>query len=196
MTRDDLEFLISQHLDGTLSEADRVALDERLANDADARDLLAEYRRLNDFLVTPPPAVNWDRLAEHLSSAVTEAAEADQPAVIGRIGQSTWTWRSRLAIAASIVIVASSGLLFYDAHRPALPGKVPGPTVGNSSMLVVGPQAETSAGPVVQQITIGPSPALAAQGDSWRYAEGVITRPSTATIAGAIGPERGGPHIR
>ena len=41
MTRDELEFSISQYLDGTLGARERDALDERLATDAEARALLA-----------------------------------------------------------------------------------------------------------------------------------------------------------
>jgi anti-sigma factor RsiW len=221
MTRDELEFQISQSLDGTLSAEENAALQERLANDAEARELLAEYRRLNKHLARalPLPAVNWDRLAEHLSGVIADAdaanadaanadaanadaanadaanadaANADAPAVAGRIGSATW--RSRLAIAAGIIIAVSAGLLVYDAQRPRVAPTPPGINAVNSSAVVIGPRAEPATGPVVQQITVGPSPALAAKGDSWRYAEGVVTRPSSATIAGAMKPHSA--HVR
>ena len=44
----------------------------------------------------------------------------------------------------------------------------------------------------MQEIKIGPSPALAATADSWRYAEGVVTRPSSAVIAGEMKPPHEG----
>lgn len=193
MTRDELEFQISQYLDGTLSSDEMAALQERLASDADARRLLAEYRRLNEHLARalPLPAVNWGRLAEHLSSVV---ADADAPVVAGRIGPAGWSWRSRLAIAASILIAASAGLLVYNAHRLRVMPASSAIHPANSSVVVIGPQVEPATGPVVQQITVGPSPELAAKGNSWRYAEGVVTRPSSATISEAVKPPSA--HVR
>jgi anti-sigma factor RsiW len=216
MNREELEFRISQYVDGTLSREERASVETILAGDVEARQMLAEFRRIDQHLARemPLPNVKWEQLASHISAAVDEVTEA--PAVIGRItpetatATSAWTWRSRLAIAASIVIVLGSALMFYDhglnqrgSHGsgavvlPNNPGQ-PGETVASASSLVVGPQVEPATGPAVQQITVGPSPALAAQGDSWRYAEGVVvTRPSTAVIAGEMKPESDGDsHIR
>jgi hypothetical protein len=215
MNREEIEFRISQYVDGTLSREERASVETVLASDAEARQVLAEFRRIDQHLSREIalPNVKWEQLASHISAAVDEATE--EPAVIGRIAPSTegsaWTWRSRLAIAASIVIVLGSVLMFYDhglnqrSHHgtdavvlPNNSGR-PGETIASaSSSLVVGPQAEPATGPAMQQITVGPSPALAAQGDSWRYAEGVVvTRPSTAVIAGEMKPESDGDsHIR
>jgi anti-sigma factor RsiW len=197
MTRDELEFQISQYLDDMLSPGERAALELILASDGEARAMLAEYRRLDEHLSRdlPLPNVKWEQLAEHLSAAVAEVDE--EPVVVGRIGaaSSAWTWRSRLAIAASIVLVLGSGLLLFDANRrggghgsPMTPDVPAAPLAS----MVLGPQAEPATGPVMQQITVGPSPALAAGGDSWRYAEGVVTRPSTAVIAGEMKPPSDG----
>src|SRR5947208_8726835 len=129
MDREALEFQISQYADGTLPAGDVAALEARLADDAEAREMLAEYRRLDAHLarhLPPMPNVNWDRLAAHLSTAV--AAEADAvPVVAGRIGPasaSTWTWRSRFAIAASVAIVLGTGALLFKA-RQSSPGLMP-----------------------------------------------------------------------
>src|SRR5580698_6345999 len=96
---EDLEFQISQYVDGTLSAEERVAVEVRLAEDADARRLLGEYRRLDQQLSQnlSLPNVKWDRLAERLSAAMDET-----PAVAGRIGFATWG--RRLAIAACLAI--------------------------------------------------------------------------------------------
>ena len=70
----DLEFFISQYLDGTLNDADRRSLEARLDADPEAQALLAEYRKLNASLVSlpQPPAVRWDGLADQISRAVAE----------------------------------------------------------------------------------------------------------------------------
>jgi len=73
MITEDLEFQISQYTDGTLPAAERAALEARLVDDAEAREMLAEYRRLGERLshdLPPLPEVKWDRLADQLSRAI------------------------------------------------------------------------------------------------------------------------------
>ncbi len=189
MKLDETEFQISQYTDGTLPPAERAALEVRLGEDPEARQLLAEYRRLNNHLAASfaLPPMNWDRLAEHLSGVV--AAAVDEPLIAGRIGAATvtntWSWRARLAVAASVVVAVGAGVLSFETRRTATQ---PNPQTATASAIVTGPQVETSTGKVVEEITIGPSPALAARGESWHYAEGVVTRPSAATIAGDMKP--------
>jgi anti-sigma factor RsiW len=78
MTSEELEFSISEYLDGNLSADASTALEARLEEDADARALLDEYRRLNAVMRAPVglPEIGWDQLAGHLSNAV--ATDADQ----------------------------------------------------------------------------------------------------------------------
>src|SRR5207248_856416 len=132
MTRDDLEFSISQYLDGTLADGERSALEERLARDAEARALLAEEEALNAVLkrakYAAMPAVRWDHLPEAISAAIDEqrATGADeQPAEpmpmrlstggrqSARPSRSSWTIRlwmpAGLAAAASVLIAAGFG---------------------------------------------------------------------------------------
>src|SRR5688572_14155868 len=82
MDLEQLEFQISQHLDGTLPAAERAALLQRIESDPVARELFETHRRIDAELRTGlrTPAVNWDRLAEHLSARVAEADEAQAPA--------------------------------------------------------------------------------------------------------------------
>ena len=54
MLESDLEFLISQYLDGTLPADEKGALLRRVETDADARKLLEEYQRLEDVLKAQP----------------------------------------------------------------------------------------------------------------------------------------------
>ncbi len=77
MIDETLEFQITQYLDGDLSPDAVAALDQRLADDPEARQLLDEYRKLNNVLAAAPPvpAVNWDRLAAGISASVDEDFE-------------------------------------------------------------------------------------------------------------------------
>src|SRR4051812_19786782 len=78
MTRDEMEFLISQHLDGTLSPGDEAKVRELLETSAEARKIAAEYQKLNAVLMGGKdlPAVKWDVLAERISKAVDAVGEA------------------------------------------------------------------------------------------------------------------------
>jgi anti-sigma factor RsiW len=77
MTRDELEFAISQYLDGTLPAGDVRALEARLASDEEAKAILAEMKALDGVLKSPMalPAVNWEKLATTISAAVREQNE-------------------------------------------------------------------------------------------------------------------------
>jgi hypothetical protein len=50
---------------------------------------------------------------------------------------------------------------------------------------VFGPQIEPATAPVVLEVAIGPAPAAE---ETWRYAEGVVARPSLVLIDRAYGP--------
>lgn len=82
MTNDQLEFAISQYLDGTLPPEERSALERLLESDADAQRLLEEYRSL-DLLAKgalPLPNLNWNKISASISDAVAaEAGSAPQP---------------------------------------------------------------------------------------------------------------------
>src|SRR5687768_923655 len=98
MTRDELEFSISQYLDGTLPAAERDALETRLGSDAEARALYAEYESLQGvFKAAPLPAVRWDAFAQQISAAV---AREEMPAQSYKL--TSWFRPARLAIAASV----------------------------------------------------------------------------------------------
>ena len=78
MIDEQLEFLIAQHADGNLPESARALVELRLKTDAEARAMLEEYRKLDATLKAsmPLPAVNWERLADHLSEAVAHIFKA------------------------------------------------------------------------------------------------------------------------
>jgi anti-sigma factor RsiW len=78
MTREEMEFLLSQHLDGTLSREDEAKVRELLETSAEAQAVLGEYQKLDSLLkgAKDLPTVKWDVLAERISSAVDAAGKA------------------------------------------------------------------------------------------------------------------------
>jgi len=201
MIDEQLEFLISQYADGSLPESERALVELRLQGDADARTMLEEYRALDASLKSsmPLPAVNWDRLAEHLSDAVAaEQEEASAPAILGRIGN----W-GRLAIAACVVL-AVGGVALWTAMKPG-GGDGGNPTIvhsggGNNTIessngkpiitqvapapprpapvvVVRGPAPQAAPAAPVVVVSVGPSSGVT---PDWRAAEGVVMSPSRA----------------
>lgn len=165
MTRDELEYAISQYLDGNLPALEVAALEERLAGDAEARAMLEEYRRLNTVLKAslPVPAVEWDHFA-----ARVQASLADEETPVRHYSIRSIGWIGRAAIAASLLFAVS--LTLFLINTPAAP---------QGSVVVSGPSAEQSAGPVVAEISIGPSPAVARD---WRAGQEVVSRPAIVLI--------------
>ncbi len=80
MSNEQLEFLISQYLDGMLPDAERSALERRLGDDPEARALLDEYRSIDQTVgtcATPLPQLRWDVVAEKISQALVRT-DADE----------------------------------------------------------------------------------------------------------------------
>jgi len=73
-----MEFLISQHLDGTLSREDEAKVRELLNTSQEAQGILGDYQKLDAVLkgAKDLPAVKWDVLASTISSAVDAVGEA------------------------------------------------------------------------------------------------------------------------
>ena len=183
MTRDELEFSISQYLDGTLAEAEEAALELRLASDADARDLLGEYRRLDRTLKAAPlPSFDYGALSDRISAAV---AREDEPAQSYRLH---WVrTAAALAIAACVVIAVGVGIRRLgpagqtESRQQAVN---PPPAVERKQIVVVdaGPRLQPSTAPV-EIIAVGPSPAAGDGPALARYQEDFISRPSQVIIA-------------
>src|SRR5437867_420636 len=109
MDREQLEFRISQYVDGTLSAADVAALEATLASDAEARALLEDFRKIDGTFKSTPlplPAVNWERLAESISAAIAEEDRATTSIPI-----RAWRVR-RVAIAAAVLIAVGTVVLW------------------------------------------------------------------------------------
>jgi anti-sigma factor RsiW len=192
MTRDELEFRISQYLDGTLAAGERAALEDRLATDADARAVLDEYRRLETVLkAAPAPAIHWDRFAEQVCAAVADAEE--EPAQTYRIG---WVrTMASLALAAAVLIGIGFAIRLLRPDTTPRPGG--GGTVarGTVDITVVdavasasgtAPAAATTSPATSPDIEVAVGPAAATGGDQPAFAgfrDDVVSRPSQVIIA-------------
>jgi len=141
----DFEFQLSCYLDGSLDNAQRMEVEDRLRRDPQARALYQEYRQLDSVVKTfasaATPAVNWDRFAEHLSQAVAnqanQAASYPMPWLRG-VG--------RLAIAASLLV--GVGLVgFHVLHAT---------NTTNSAPLATVPATQPASTVIVQGPTLPP----------------------------------------
>ena len=191
MIDEQIEFQIAQYADGTLPPADVVALERELAANADAAALLEEYRRLDASLKRelPVPAMNWDRLAAHLSDGV--AAEDRATTTIA------WPLRNwgKVAAAAAIFIVLGTTALMLLRPSPTRPGgtvvvnvntpppsPAPGPATTVVAVVVVtGPAAQTTDAAPVVEINVGPS--QWAKQTGFGVADEVVYRAPRVTIA-------------
>lgn len=126
MNDEQLQFAISQYIDGTLPDDERAVLEQRLASDPQARQLLAEYRRLDKLITAGLPAteieMDWAALASQISDAV--AKEAEQ---VNEVRESEsipptytlpWVWKAS-ALAASILICIGLLILYHGGNQPA-----------------------------------------------------------------------------
>lgn len=188
MTREELEFSIGQYLDGTLDEDGRVALEARLAADAEVREIVREERALTAVLhgALPVPAVRWDALADRISGAIDEQLQE-------RVERASWAMRFRspgfLALAASVVLAAAISLKLMTGHRSSTgPAQVP-PAPAAVAMVIEGPREDQPAGKVVEEISIGPGGSYAKAPSLAPYAEEIDTRPARVVIAAGVSLE-------
>ena len=190
MISEQLEFQISQYADGTLPADEVAALEAALAADADARALLEEYRSLDGSLKRelPLPAVKWDRLAAHISSAVAKAADEEERSAVpiplfARL-------RPLLSIAASLLVGFGVATLVYrngpsgkgEHHNtPATPAVS---VAAVNSIQISGPSRERGAQPTVVAIDVDASPVA----KRVAAANAVVYRPPRVVIASSQTP--------
>jgi negative regulator of sigma E activity len=192
MTRDELEFSISQYVDGTLvDDRQRSALEERLATDAEARVLYAEYQSLQGVLATSLPAmpeVDWDQFAARVSAAVDREQMPAQSYKISR-------WFSqpmKFAMAASVFI---AGAIAFTLMRPGASntGTLPATNAPTQIVRVDSPVPAAGTSPEVAAnasteptLVVAIVPPAADDGrPTVLYADSVVQRPSRAMIVSA-----------
>jgi anti-sigma factor RsiW len=193
MINEQLEFQISQYADGTLPAEDAAALEQVLAGDEQASALLDEYRSIAAALKPELalPALNWDRLAEHLSDQVARADEALAPAPIPLYARL----RPILSMAASLMIGFGLAAWIYR-ERPSQPHPVHPEMATNTSVAsrgieVTGPSIELTSAPRVAQITVDASP-LAKQITA---ADAIVFRPPRIVIASSATARQNGQRL-
>lgn len=179
MTRDQLEFSITQYLDGSLPEPERSALMERLEKDAEAREMLDEHRRLDGLLGRVHlPGFELEAFSKQLSEAI---AQAPAPEAEQRSLRMPWVGvRSWMAIAASVVIASGLAITMLSHGRS---GTVSNPvhhelTASAGFVTVTGPVAEASSGSDDVQVSVGPSKAIAGESTLSRYSADLVMRPA------------------
>ena len=166
MISEQLEFQIAQYADGTLPAAEIAALERELAENADARALLDEYRRLDATLKRelPVPAMDWDRLTAHLCDAVAAEDRATTT-----IAWPLRNWGKVAAAAAIVLIVGTIALLQLRPTAPVTNVVVNNPPPSSSPqngtpstnvtvvVVVSGPAAQTAQAAPVVEVNVGPS---------------------------------------
>lgn len=159
MTNEQLEYAISQYLDGLLPPEQAIVLEQQLASDPAARRLLAEYRQLNTLLASslPTPDVDWDKLAGNIHRAVAHAPGTSLPFLYRFPSLLT---RRSMALAALLLLTVGSAFLVFHllSSRPqeqtAQSFPAPYPKVAQLQVF----QTEPITAAPVTEIQIGPSP--------------------------------------
>lgn len=190
MSADELEYLISQYTDGTLNPLEQAAVEDRLASDASARQLLAEYQKLNNVVknAMPMPQIAWDELARSIRE---KAALLDPPVRHYRL---TFATVSKFASIAAMIAIAV-GLAVEFRHRGGLMDSsgravasvnprpievqidgVTAPSLAASNAVAVNSKPAKAA-----EVTIGAAPDYAAA--DFNSAEAIISHPTSIWIA-------------
>jgi len=183
MIDEQLQFQISQYLDGHLVEADRLALESRLKTDPEARRVLEEYRRINTLLdaALPMPEMDWDKLTHRISAAVGQGVPAELVAVEAQSQTWAWYWRP-VALAAVVLIVAAISLVVLRRGNEDRPGRSVAVRLAPVVQIaVLTPDQPAGAGTV--DIEISKAPGIASASGVYPP-DLTIQQPSRVTIAG------------
>lgn len=210
------EFLISRMTDGDLSPEERAQVERLLAESAEAREVLRQYRQLNGLmrLARETPVADYDAMRRDILSATQETdvstsermtlADGEEVASDTRSRQfwSSGGMLRKLAIAASLVLAVGLSWQFYRSTPHGLsPGNTQsGSSDGSSPMVstaqnvgvvtVLGPQVERPSTPGVVKIEIGPAPSVAGLPANELYREETRRGASRVAIQPQVLPAR------
>lgn len=153
-----LEFAVSQAVDGVLLPGDELALRDRLKQ-PDAQAMFREHEQLNALLreQADVPDVDFDAFADRMSMALErEELFTAQPL---KMPQQTGTsWTRRLASVAAVLLIGA-------AAWPFLPkANAPRVKIENGEAYVTGPTMPQPRGNAEIQVQIGPSQELVSRG--------------------------------
>lgn len=180
MSTANIEQQISQYAAGTLAQPARANLESCLHEDPQLRELLNEYRQLDQSLAALPdmPSVRWDMLADRLSASVASAtmltsddASLGDAEVLGRIDSAVarTAWM-RSGLAAGVLLTLCSGALLWHQHQSVAAPAAVSPNSVIATNEVTGPRIDPTAEPVIVQIHVGSVPMVN------------VSRPQTAVL--------------
>ncbi|MFT3787515.1 MAG: hypothetical protein QM770_15325 [Tepidisphaeraceae bacterium] len=181
MTTDELEFLISQHLDGDIAPADEARLQAALIADASARALFEEHRQVDAALkevrsqdAVALAGIDWADMRASINASIDDANAGEsiklddyRPAVANPFG------RINRAMAVAAVVLVGLGvatvMLMRQKPTPEGPIAVTPPTtvptngtladVGSKLSMVLaqvsGPSVESARQPTVASVSLG-----------------------------------------
>lgn len=203
MTRDELEFLVSQYAEGDgalLTPAERDVVERQLATDPEARAMLADERRLSDLLAAETGDlagdVDFSALSRRISTAVALAPLPEVAPAAPTAARARWLSPMRMALAASVLVAAGVAIPLLSRHgNTNTDVNVGGPVATNGATPIeirkvdgLGTTADAPtdvavAGPktpsvVIAEVKPGPTAAQAV-----RTADAAIQRPSRVVIA-------------
>ncbi len=179
MLQEELEFSISQYVDGTLvDDASRARVEELLASNVEAREAFHSFQKMDTVLRTamPLPALDWAAVNASIVSVIDQADEADAAEDAARRSRLKIANRARwvgsfIAVAAAIAVVASLTMRQpkskYAADHNGTISIAIGPgtgdngtiSIGDDTVAVVDPSANTTVNATT--VAIGPSPEVA-----------------------------------
>ncbi len=127
MVNDEKQFEISQYIDGDLSGPRRTQLEAEIAEDGDARQVLEDFRGVNDWAtaaVPPMPRVDFSKLGMRIMERLPERRS--------RTIRLVWWTSAAMAAAAAVVIAVLLPM------QPAT--TTPGPGPEGTQVVLVAPQ--------------------------------------------------------
>ena len=182
MVNPETEFLISQHADGVLDPARADEVEALLNRDSEARAAWLAHRRLGQVLKagTAPPALDWDRVAESISSHIAEAeAEAREQAYRLPVGR----WAVRVAAVAAVLAIGVFVRRAGESVAPVTP-------LARVMQVAVAAPTETAPAGRVMQVSIGAPPAdTPGNFDLLATEDRVAPRPRIVVAAGPHRPQ-------
>jgi anti-sigma factor RsiW len=142
MNEEQLEFLISRHVDGDLSVQEQTALQARLLTDPKARQLLEDYRKLNRMVVAHNASVSFDAVA--LKASINDAIDENNSRSYKLPGRFK---ALPIALAATLMFASLIGYILINQNTQDT-GK-PSPTIAGATSV---PTTATTGSEVLAQV--------------------------------------------
>lgn len=186
MITEELEFQISQYIDGQLSADDAARLESLASADPDVAGTLARYRQLDAQLrdVLAPPAYDENALTESITAALDDRQSQKRDVIF--VMPAVWARRAGLAIAACLVAAVGTWLVLSQSNPAA--NKTTAEGTNRGTIHVTGPRVQVAEAPAVTEIRIGPARNAMAMFANEAAADVVVGRPSRVVIASSQAP--------